>query len=113
MVRTWKSLHLTPVVELAFDSSGTLLATGGTDGSLKVWDIRRQYCTHNLKGGSGVYSLVQFHPSPDRLTVYGASMDGKIRCWDLRTSTLVATLEGHFSVVTGMTFFPSLDQAVS
>ena len=55
VVRTWKSLHLTPVVELVFDSTTTLLASGGTDGSLKVWDIRRQYCTHNLKGGSGVY----------------------------------------------------------
>ena len=55
VVRTWKSLHLTPVVELVFDSTTTLVASGGTDGSLKVWDIRRQYCTHNLKGGSGVY----------------------------------------------------------
>jgi WD40 repeat protein len=58
VVRTWKSLHLTPVVELAFDTTTTLVASGGTDGSLKVWDIRRQYCTHNLKGGSGVYRYI-------------------------------------------------------
>lgn len=55
VVRTWKSLHLTPVIELQFDPTTTLVASGGTDGTLKVWDIRRQYCTHNLKGGSGVY----------------------------------------------------------
>ena len=113
MVRTWKSLHLTPIVELAFDSTTTLVASGGTDGSLKVWDIRRQYCTHNLKGGSGVYSVIKFHPTSHNLTIYGASMDGKIRCWDLKTSSLVATLEGHFSVVTGLVFFPSLNQAAS
>lgn len=59
VVRTWKSLHLTPVVELAFDSTTTLVASGATDGSLKVWDISRQYCTHNLKGGSGVYRYIE------------------------------------------------------
>lgn len=55
VIRTWKSLHLTPVVEIEFDTTTTLVATAGTDGSLKVWDIRKQYCTHNLKGGAGVY----------------------------------------------------------
>ena len=58
VVRTWKSLHLTPVVQLGFDSTTTLVASGATDGSLKVWDITRQYCTHNLKGGSGVYRFL-------------------------------------------------------
>ena len=113
VVRTWKSLHKTPVVELAFDPTTTLVASGGTDGSLKVWDICKQYCTHNLKGGSGVYSLVKFHSEAKTLTVYGASLDGKIRCWDLKTSNLISTLEGHFSAVTGLTFFSSLNQAVS
>jgi len=113
VVRTWKSLHLTPVVQLGFDSTTTLVASGATDGSLKVWDITRQYCTHNLKGGSGVYSLVKFAPNPEDMRIYGASMDGKIRVWDLKTSQIVATLEGHFSVVTGLTFFPTQKQAVS
>jgi len=113
IVRTWKSLHLTPVVQITFDSTTTLVASGATDGSLRVWDISKRYCTHSLKGGSGVYSLVRFSPDLENLKIYGASMDGKIRVWDLKSSKLVATLEGHFSVVTGLTFYPSQNRAVS
>ncbi len=79
-----------------------------------MWDVRRQYCTHNLKGGSGVCGVVRFHPDDaGRHRVYGAFSDGRIRVWHLDTSTLAATLEGHFSAVTGLVFFPELDQAVS
>ncbi|KZS02971.1 Transducin beta protein 3 [Daphnia magna] len=113
VVRTWKSLHLTPVIEIVFDTTTTLVASGGTDGSLKIWDIRRQYCTHNLKGGSGVYSIIKFHPDPKMSMIFGASMDCKIRCWDLKTSKILGVLEGHFSAVTGFTIFTNLNQAVS
>lgn len=27
---------------------------GGCDGTIKIWDVVKQYCTHNLKGSSGV-----------------------------------------------------------
>lgn len=27
---------------------------GGCDGTIKLWDVVKQYCTHNLKGSSGV-----------------------------------------------------------
>ena len=70
IVRTWKSQHLTPVVELSFDPTTTLVASGGTDGTLKIWDIVRQYCTHNLKGGSGVYRLLFIFISHFTLYLY-------------------------------------------
>jgi WD40 repeat protein len=37
-----------------FDVSSTLLATGSSDMTIKLWDIDKQYCTHNLKGHTGV-----------------------------------------------------------
>jgi U3 small nucleolar RNA-associated protein 13 len=37
-----------------FDMTSTLLATGSADTTVKLWDIERQYCTHNLKGHQGV-----------------------------------------------------------
>jgi len=43
---------------MAFDSTSTLLATGGADASVKVWDVVRQYCTNNLRQHRGVVRSV-------------------------------------------------------
>ncbi|XP_041474623.1 transducin beta-like protein 3 isoform X1 [Lytechinus variegatus] len=102
--RTWQSLHRGPVVSMAFDSTSTLLATGSSDSTIKLWDIIRQYCTHNLRGSQGVVSLVQFHPDPDRLHLFSVSDDNHIRIWDLKTSSCLCVLETHYGAVTSLSF---------
>ncbi|KAH7132114.1 small nucleolar ribonucleoprotein complex subunit [Dendryphion nanum] len=52
--------HATPVVTLAVDRTGTLVATGGADGIVKVWDIRERYFTHTFHGHGGVVSALHF-----------------------------------------------------
>ncbi|KAI1870624.1 uncharacterized protein JN550_005167 [Neoarthrinium moseri] len=52
--------HGTPVVVLAVDRTGTLLATGGTDGAIKVWDIVGGYVTHTFRGPSVLVSALHF-----------------------------------------------------
>ena len=42
------------------DRTGTLLATGGADGSVKVWDIRGGYTTHTFRGHGGIVSALHF-----------------------------------------------------
>uniref|UniRef100_A0A8V5G7Y5 Uncharacterized protein n=1 Tax=Melopsittacus undulatus TaxID=13146 RepID=A0A8V5G7Y5_MELUD len=103
-VRTWKAVHVAPVAAMAFDSTSTLLATGGCDSTIKIWDMIKQYCTHNLKGSSGVVHLVQFHPDMSRLQLFSSSIDYKIRIWDLNSSKCVAVLDGHFSAITSLAF---------
>jgi len=46
---------------MAFDSTSTLLATGGADATVKVWDVVRQYCTNNMRQHCGVVRW-QFFP---------------------------------------------------
>ena len=52
--------HTTPVITAAIDGTGTLLATGGADGVVKVWDIRGGYVTHTFHGHAGVISALHF-----------------------------------------------------
>jgi U3 small nucleolar RNA-associated protein 13 len=50
----------TPIIVSAVDPTGTLVATGGADGIVKVWDIRKGYVTHNLRGHGGLVSALAF-----------------------------------------------------
>ncbi|KAF7562088.1 hypothetical protein G7046_g2043 [Stylonectria norvegica] len=59
LIRTVKP-HGTPVVVLAVDRTSTLLATGGTDGAIKVWDIVGGYVTHTFRGPSVLVSALHF-----------------------------------------------------
>ena len=57
LLRTLKP-HSTPVVSISIDNSGTLVATGSSDGVIKVWDIREGYVTHTFRGHKGVISAL-------------------------------------------------------
>ncbi|XP_015284782.1 PREDICTED: transducin beta-like protein 3, partial [Gekko japonicus] len=111
--RTWKAVHTAPVASMAFDPTSTLLATGGCDSTIKVWDVIKQYCTHNLKGSSGVVHLVKFHPDISQLQLFSSSMDYKIRLWDLKSSKCIALLESHYSAVTCLAFSADRETLVS
>ncbi|XP_035229762.1 transducin beta-like protein 3 isoform X2 [Stegodyphus dumicola] len=89
---------------MAFDSTTTLLATGGSDSTVKIWDIIRKYYTHNLKGGKGVYSKICFKKIGSELHLLGAADDYQIHVWNLNSSDLVTSLEGHYSTVTDLVF---------
>lgn len=105
VVRSWKSVHVGSISTLSFDSSAVYLATGGTDSTIKIWDLVRQYCTHNLKGARGVVSAITFQkdePSDKKFYVFGAADDCVIHIWNLMNSKLVGSLEGHSSKVTSI-----------
>ena len=69
--------HTTPVVTIAIDRTGTLLATGGADGVVKVWDIRGGYTTHTFRGHSGVISALLFFDAPKVEDVVGKQKSKK------------------------------------
>lgn len=59
LLRTLKP-HSSPVVTLTVDGTGTIIATGGADGIVKVWDIRGGFVTHTFHGHSGIVSALLF-----------------------------------------------------
>jgi U3 small nucleolar RNA-associated protein 13 len=73
------------VLDVEYDATGTLCATGTSDNTVRVYDVSNGYCTHNFRGHEGIVSKVAFHPDPDRLQLFSLSVDSTVRLWDLVT----------------------------
>ena len=99
-IRTWKSAA--PVTALAFDATGTLLASGTSVGLVNVWDVQGGFGTHSFRGHTGVVSALLFPRKGSQLELYSAGEDGQIRVWDLLKSSCRFVLEEHLSMVTGL-----------
>ena len=122
--------HPSPVVSTCIDETGTLLATGGADSTIKVWNIRGGFTTHTFHGHSGVISSLCFFKSgtleprkhskrrPQALNGHqttGAANDanihlasggedGNVRIWNLNQKKSVASLDSHQAVVRSLAF---------
>ena len=133
LIKTLKP-HTTPVVVLAVDRTSTLLATGGTDGVIKVWDIAGAYVTHTFRGPSVLVSVLHFfevaarvndtkklkkrkpgagelgdstdQSAPKTFCLASGHQDGKVKIWDLHKKSCVANLDSHVSDVQGLDYSP-------
>jgi U3 small nucleolar RNA-associated protein 13 len=54
--------HTMPVQCMVYDPTGTLVATGSADRTVRVWDIERGYCTHHFRDHTDVVRSLVFHP---------------------------------------------------
>lgn len=105
LVRTVKA-HESPVIVMAIDPTSSLIATGGAEGAVKVWDLEGGYTTHNFRGHGGIISALKFwgRQGTSDWKLASGSDDSKVRVWDLVKSKCLATLDGHVSVVRGLDF---------
>jgi len=106
LVRVWKSAHTSPVLSMAYDTTGTLVATGGSDKTVQVWDVEKGYATHMFRGHAGIVHEVNFHPDPRHLLLFSFSDDCTIRVWDLNRHKCAATITDHLSPATSIIFSP-------
>lgn len=98
-IKTIKA-HRMPILCMDYDPTGTLVATGSADKSIRVWDILKGYCTHNFQQHSDIVRSLLFHPDPSRLELYSTSDDNTINTYDLRDNACTAQFKEHVSVPT-------------
>ena len=65
---------------LAYSSNGKLLASGGDDGTVRIWDTATGRAIHQFNHGSAVRSLVF---SPNNEFVASSGGDASIHLWDV------------------------------
>lgn len=89
---------------LAFNQDGSLLASGGWDKEVNVWDLSSSELVHTLKGAHHVpVTSVCWSPFGNRLICSG-SADHTAVLWHAETGNPIASLSEHFGWVLGTCF---------
>lgn len=58
LIKCWKSIHSGQIAGLDINKSGTILASGGSDSVIRIWDVLHNACTLALKEAKGVIRFV-------------------------------------------------------
>ncbi|XP_066262557.1 transducin beta-like protein 3 [Euwallacea similis] len=107
--KMWKYIHKGPIVKLSL--SGSQLASGGSDSSVRIWNLEHQACIQALKGCQGVVNIVEYHPYEN--TLLASADDGKINCYDLANGQLKTVHDAHYSKVTSIAFAHDKEHFIS
>ncbi|KIL89218.1 vegetatible incompatibility protein het-e-1 [Fusarium avenaceum] len=108
--------HNRAVMSVAVSPNNQLIASGGDDKMVKIWDITTGLCQHTLEDHDDPIHSITFLPDGRSL----ASASNTIKIWDTKTGLCLRTLEGHDKAVRSVASSPdgqclasgSLDQTI-
>jgi WD40 repeat protein len=101
----------TAILAAAFSPDGALLAAGGEDGSLILWDVASGERAFNLAGHSDAVRALAF--SPDGQFLLSGGNDRTLLLWSVADGQLLRRFSGHAGAVTSLAFSPDGASAVS
>lgn len=81
------------ITAMAVDHAGNLLATGGEDHSVFIWDAQTGRELHHLIGFEQTVACLAFRPGDKQLIA--VDRDGKLRVFDVQTGDLVSLIQLH------------------
>jgi WD40 repeat protein len=89
--------HANLVDAVAFNPAGSQLATGGHDGTVRIWNVGtgqqlREIKAHTTPAVSPVYCVAW---TPDGKQVLSGSLDRTMKLWDANSGTVVREFKGY------------------
>ncbi|MAE67996.1 MAG: hypothetical protein CMJ18_27405 [Phycisphaeraceae bacterium] len=103
--------HDGPITAIAASADGRLIATGGADETIMIWQVSGGRRPRRLTGHDGRVQALAFHRDGTRLVSGGR--DTTIRIWDVASGRLEVTLHGHEKQVSAVAFAPGEDAIIS
>ncbi len=103
---------------ISISPTAPIFATGGTDGSLRLWHLPSAQLIHTFQrrrligdGHAATITALQFHP--DGRALYSASADGTLKEWDSAERCLLNTLSTAGWIPTDLAIPPDGTQLIS
>ncbi|MGK7900204.1 MAG: trypsin-like peptidase domain-containing protein, partial [Hormoscilla sp.] len=96
--------HSNWVGSVAFSPDGQLLASGGPDKTIKIWNLRSGRLLRTLTGHSR--DVISVAISPDGQLLASGSYDNTINIWNLGSGRLLRTLKGHSDQIWSVAISP-------
>ncbi|HEY9650164.1 MAG TPA: hypothetical protein V6C95_05840, partial [Coleofasciculaceae cyanobacterium] len=93
-----------PANSLIICSDGRTLISGGTDGKIKLWDLKTGELLTTLAGHASSVDCVVI-ASDNKILVSGGS-DSTIKLWNLETRELLHTFSGHSKSIKSLALSP-------
>ncbi len=97
--------HTNAVQALAFAPRSMLLASGGADETVRLWDLQTLTLKRSYTGHRDFITAIAFSNS-GKLLASGA-LDGHIRLWSILSSRRLRSLNGHKGRISDIDFAPS------
>jgi len=86
--------HTKPVVGIAISKDGKMLATGGADSSIIIWDAATYQIIRRIAAHKGQVTTLDFWP--DSKTLISGSTDKSVRLWNINDGTEIRNFNTEF-----------------
>ncbi|ORX90253.1 WD40 repeat-like protein [Basidiobolus meristosporus CBS 931.73] len=103
--------HTDVINTIQISPDGAMIATGGEDKKVKIFDSRKGSLIHNFGGSIQSVMCVDFSYTDDM--VLGTSNDNSTRLWSTSTGRLKMTLTGHIGKVFSARFNGDSSRVIS
>ncbi|MEQ8190353.1 MAG: WD40 repeat domain-containing protein [Candidatus Eremiobacterota bacterium] len=118
-IRVWNSNeevynltgHKDDVMALAFNKNATLLASGGKDRTVMIWNLDN--IKDSFSPGRQESSVENLCFNSDGTILASGGSDGKIYLWDMEKKSQICILPGHEAAITAIIFSPEGNKIIS
>ncbi|MDE0300468.1 MAG: WD40 repeat domain-containing protein [Candidatus Poribacteria bacterium] len=95
-----------PINSVAFSPDGTTLASGASDGTVKLWQVETGRNTTTLAAPGWYSKSVAFSPDGEIIACTSETL-GTVKLWEVSTGKTVDTITGHTGSVDFAAFSPA------